>query len=49
VASEILGHSNVQITLDVYDHPEIENFRAPLEGVANQLLRSVTNSEATGN
>jgi integrase len=42
VVSEILGHADVQVTLDVYDHPEIENFRAPLEAVANQLLRDVT-------
>ena len=48
VVSEILGHSDVQITLDVYDHPEIENFRAPLESVANQLLRNVTNSSVPG-
>lgn len=48
VVSEILGHSDVQITLDVYDHPEIENFREPLEFVANQLLRDVTNSDAAG-
>jgi integrase len=43
VVSEILGHSDVKITLEVYDHPEIEDFRAPLESVANQLLRDVTN------
>ena len=38
VVSNILGHSDVQTTLNVYDHPTIENFRAPLEGVANRLL-----------
>jgi integrase len=48
VVSDILGHSDVQITLDVYDHPNTEDFRAPLESVANQLLRSVTNSVVTG-
>jgi excisionase family DNA binding protein len=45
VVSEILGHSDVEITLNVYDHPEIENFREPLAAVANQLLRDVTKSE----
>lgn len=44
VVSEILGHSDVEITLNVYDHPEIRDFRAPLDGVANQLLRDVTKS-----
>jgi len=46
VVSEILGHADVQITLNVYDHPEIENFREPLAAVADQLLRDVTKSEA---
>jgi integrase len=45
VVSKILGHSDVQITLNVYDHPEIENFREPLTAVANQLLRDVTKSD----
>jgi site-specific recombinase XerD len=45
VVSEILGHADVEITLNVYDHPEIENFREPLAAVANQLLRDVTKSE----
>ena len=44
VVSEILGHSDVEITLNVYDHPEIEDFREPLAAVANQLLRDVTKS-----
>jgi integrase len=38
VVSGILGHADVQITLNVYDHPETENFRAPLSQVADQLL-----------
>jgi hypothetical protein len=46
VVSEILGHSEVKITLGVYDHPALEDFRQPLEFVANQLLRDVTNSDA---
>jgi hypothetical protein len=42
--SNILGHSDVEITLNVYDHPETENFREPLAAVADQLLRDVTKS-----
>jgi integrase len=45
IVSKILGHSDVQITLNVYDHPEVENFREPLTAVADQLLRDVTKSE----
>jgi integrase len=44
LVSEILGHSDVETTLNVYDHPETRDFRAPLESVANQLLRDVTKS-----
>jgi integrase len=44
IVSEILGHSDVEITLNVYDHTETENFRAPLELMANQLLPVVTKS-----
>jgi integrase len=44
VVSEILGHSDVEITLNVYNHPEIRDFRAPLNDVANQLLRDVMKS-----
>ena len=42
VVSEILGHSDVKITLDVYDHPTVENFRDPLNQMAGQLLPDVT-------
>jgi integrase len=38
VVSEILGHADVQIRLDVYDHPDVEEFRKPREAVAQQLL-----------
>jgi integrase len=48
VVSEILGHSDVKITLGIYDHPELEDFRQPLESVAERLLRDVTNSGAAG-
>jgi integrase len=34
---EILGHSDVEVTHNVYDHPETENFREPLAAVADQL------------
>ena len=42
VVSEILGRSDVKITLDIYDHPNIENFRDPLDHIAGQLLPDVT-------
>ena len=44
VVSEILGHADVNITLNIYDHPNVEDFRAPLNWVASELLRSVTKS-----
>lgn len=42
VVSDILGNS-VEMLLKVYDHPEIEDFRAPLNDMANQLLADVRN------
>ena len=44
VVSELLGHADVNITLNIYDHPNVEDFRAPLNCVASELLRSVTKS-----
>jgi integrase len=44
VVSELLGHADVNITLNIYDHPNVEDFRAPLNCVATELLRSVTKS-----
>ena len=38
VISELLGHSDVSITLRTYDHVESDAFRAPLNEAANQLL-----------
>ena len=38
VVSELLGHSDVSITLRTYDHVEFDAFRAPLNEAANQLL-----------
>ena len=43
-ASEILGHSDVHTTLRVYQHVETEDFRAPLNELADELLRDVTKS-----
>ncbi len=42
VVSEILGHSNVLTTMGVYQHVESEDFRAPLNEIASELLRDVT-------
>lgn len=42
VVSDILGHSDVGITLNIYEHTETAIFRAPLERMAEQLLPSVT-------
>lgn len=36
--SEILGHSNVGITLNTYTHPALENFRAPLNRMASCVM-----------
>lgn len=38
VVSELLGHSDISITLRTYDHVESDAFRAPLNEAANQLL-----------
>jgi integrase len=38
VVSQLLGHSDVAITLRTYDHVESEAFRAPLNEAANHLL-----------
>jgi len=38
VVSQLLGHSDVAITLRTYDHVESDAFRAPLNQAANQLL-----------
>jgi integrase len=47
VVSEILGHSDVHTTLKVYQHVETEDFRAPLNELADELLRDVTKSSST--
>jgi len=42
VVSELLGHSNVQTTLSIYQHVETDQFRAPLNEIATELLPDVT-------
>jgi integrase len=44
VVSELLGHSSVQTTLSVYQHVEMDQFRAPLDEMATELLCDVTKS-----
>ena len=44
VVSEILGHSDIETTLSIYQHPEVEDRRAPLNEMATQLLPDVTKS-----
>ena len=46
VVSEILWHSDVHTTPSVYQHVETEDFRAPLNELADELLRDVTKSSA---
>lgn len=38
VVSELLGHSDISITLRSYEYVESDAFRAPLNEAANQLL-----------
>jgi integrase len=42
VVSELLGHSDVGTTLKTYHHVHTEDFRAPLNEVATELLASVS-------
>jgi integrase len=44
VVSEILGHSDVVTTMKIYQHVEPEEFRAPLNELASELLCDVTKS-----
>ncbi len=44
VVSNILGHSDVKITLDTYCHTEVSDFREPLHDIAAQLLPDVMKS-----
>jgi len=47
VVSELLGHSSVQTTLSVYQHVETDQFRAPLNEIATELLPDVTKLAAS--
>ena len=42
----MVGHSDVHTTLSVYQHIETEDFRAPLNELADELLRDVTKSSS---
>lgn len=46
VISGILGHANVSLAMDVYDHANVEDFRQPLSFVARGLLRNVMKNAA---
>jgi integrase len=41
VVSELFGHSSVKTTLSVYQHVEAEDFGAPLNEMATELLCDV--------
>ena len=44
VVSEILGHGDIETTLAIYQHPNAEDRREPLNEMALQLLPDVTKS-----
>ena len=44
VVSEILGHGDIETTLAIYQHPNTEDRREPLNELAFQLLPDVTKS-----
>jgi len=46
VVSDILGHSKVNLAMDVYDRTDAADFTAPLTAVANELLPNVTQNES---
>jgi len=41
VISGILGHAGVTLAMKVYDRTETEDFRAPMNHVAENLFRNV--------
>jgi integrase len=45
VVSDILGHNEVNLAMDVYDRTEHEDFVQPLSVVATELLQDVTKNE----
>jgi len=42
MVSDLLGHSDVKTTLEIYTHVEPEDFRAPLNERASELLANVS-------
>ncbi len=42
VRADILGHSSLEVTEQIYDHADGEDFRAALGEIENELLRDVT-------
>jgi hypothetical protein len=44
VVSDILGHSKVNLAMEVYDRTELADFAEPLSIVSTELLRNVTKS-----
>jgi integrase len=40
VVSDILGHQKVNLAMDVYDRPDVQDFVQPLSRVVNELLPS---------
>jgi len=48
VISDILGHANVNLAMNVYDHTDAGGFEQPLAVVAGELLRDVTKTEVAG-
>ena len=46
VISEMVGHSDVHTTLRVYQHIETEDFRGPMNELADELLCDVTKSSS---
>ena len=46
VVSEILGHNDIETTLAIYHHPEVDDRRTPLNDMAVNLLPEVASSSA---
>jgi hypothetical protein len=46
VVSDILGHSKVNLAMDVYDRTTVEDFASPLASVSSHLLLDVAESSA---
>ena len=40
VISGILGHSGVELAMEVYDHVEAEDFRGPLDQLLQDVMKS---------